>query len=114
MKIGSFNYNKEKFEKMQRESNDKGYNTSYCKVEIKQDPRKTLLGLASIGILSYMGYKYVIKPIAQTLRQVLNVDEIKEGEQKEKESRINKNTERIFNGIINKDAVDVEFTVVDV
>lgn len=120
MNFGEFNVNKDIFSRMQNESKSKGYTTTYCEVENEERKRqsttKTVLGILSLGALCYMSWKYVIKPVAHTLREILNIDEIQEEEKKEKESRIMRNKDRIFDGKLHelkKDAIDVEFTVVD-
>ena len=119
MNFGTFN-GKTNFSKMQNESKSKGYNTSYCKVEKEnhQSGSKTLLGILSICALGYMGYKYVIQPVAHTLRQIFDIDNLEVEERREHESRINKNRERVFDGKLHKlfdkeGAIDAEFVVVD-
>ena len=121
MNFGEFNIAKDNFSKILNESKTKGYNATYCEVENtehkKQSTTKTVLGVLSLGALCYMSWKYVIQPVAHTLREVLNLDEIKEEEKKEKESRIVRDKDRIFDGKLHElknEAVDVEFTVVDV
>lgn len=117
MNCGSVNTNN--FSKLHNESKSKGYNINYCRVndntKKKQSNVKTTLGVLSLFALGYMGWKYVIQPIAHTLKVILDVDDIKREEKIIKKANIIKTDNRVFDGkIFNKsDAITVDFIVND-
>jgi hypothetical protein len=109
----------EKFYKLNNEGKFKGYNATYYRVRDddhkKQSAKKTAAGIISLGILAFLSYKYVIRPISHTLRTILNIDEIREKEKKDDLSKIFRTDERIFDGKISKfdksEAVTVDYTI---
>lgn len=116
MNCGSVNTNN--FSKLHNESKSKGYNINYCKVsngEKKQSATKTTLGVLSILALGFMGWKYVIQPVAHAIKEILDIDNIKNEEKIIKSANIIKGDDRVFDGrIFNKsDAITVDYTIND-
>ena len=123
MTCGTVNFENlsEKFNHLNNERKRKDYDINFCKIKEsnnKFSKTKTTLGVASLCILGFLSWKYVIKPVASTLKSILNIDEIKEEEHKQKLSKIfrSESNERIFDGEISKfdksDAITVEHTVI--
>ena len=96
----------EEFNKMYRESNSKGYQARYSKVNNGRQNKsntttKIVTGLVVGGIIGYYTYKNVLKPAASLLGKLGSIFN-DYTDSNRNNSRANFNNERVFDGQVRK------------